>query len=99
MYVFVFIHVFIRQFHTLQTSYLWYYLNSSRMDMLNKLKSAVSSALPGIPLAKDFEMLDQTGSAGPGLLWKIHDGITRTTKQVCGLTSDPAFKMYSLVVN
>ncbi|XP_064601195.1 SCY1-like protein 2 [Liolophura sinensis] len=51
------------------------------MDVLNKLKSAVSSALPGIPLAKDFEMLGQTGSAGPGLLWKIHDGMKRTTKQ------------------
>jgi SCY1-like protein 2 len=57
------------------------------MDMFNKLKSAVSSALPGNPLSKDFEVYGQIGTAGPGLLWKIYSGMKRTTKQVHILTS------------
>lgn len=52
------------------------------MDMFNKLKSAVSSALPGNPLSKDFEVYGQIGTAGPGLLWKIYSGMKKTTKQV-----------------
>ena len=53
------------------------------MDMFNKLRSAVSSALPGNPLAKDFDVLNHVASGGPGLVWKIYNAIKKTTKQVC----------------
>ncbi|XP_014768329.1 SCY1-like protein 2 isoform X1 [Octopus bimaculoides] len=51
------------------------------MDMFNKLKTVVSNALPGNPLSRDFELLSQIASAGPGLLWKVYNGVKRTTKQ------------------
>ncbi|ESP05108.1 hypothetical protein LOTGIDRAFT_151904 [Lottia gigantea] len=51
------------------------------MDMFNRIKSAVSSALPGNPLQRDFDTHSQIGSGGPGLLWKIYSGVKRTTKQ------------------
>ncbi|KAK6184566.1 hypothetical protein SNE40_007015 [Patella caerulea] len=51
------------------------------MDMLNRLKSAVSSALPGNPLSRDFDTHSQTASGGPGMLWRIYNGVKRTTKQ------------------
>ena len=52
------------------------------MEMFNKIKSAVSSALPGNPLSKDFELYGQIASGGPGMLWKIFAGMKKTTKQV-----------------
>lgn len=51
------------------------------MDMFNKLKTVVSNALPGNPLSRDFEVSNQIASAGPGLLWKVYNGVKRTTKQ------------------
>ncbi|XP_069132809.1 SCY1-like protein 2 isoform X2 [Argopecten irradians] len=51
------------------------------MDMFNKIRSAVSSALPGNPLSKDFDVLNHIASGGPGLSWKIYNGIKRTSKQ------------------
>ncbi|XP_062616324.1 SCY1-like protein 2 isoform X2 [Saccostrea cucullata] len=51
------------------------------MDVFNKLRSAVSSALPGIPLSKDFDVSNHIASGGPGLSWKIYNAIKRTTKQ------------------
>lgn len=51
------------------------------MDVLNKLRSAVSSALPGNPLAKDFDVLNHIASGGSGLVWKIYNAIHKTTKQ------------------
>ncbi|XP_021338936.1 SCY1-like protein 2 [Mizuhopecten yessoensis] len=51
------------------------------MDMFNKIRSAVSSALPGNPLSKDFDVLNQVASGGSGLSWKIYNGIKRTSKQ------------------
>ncbi|XP_052064177.1 SCY1-like protein 2 isoform X2 [Mytilus californianus] len=51
------------------------------MDMFNKLRSAVSSALPGNPLSKDFDVLNHIASGGPGLVWKIYNAIKKTTKQ------------------
>lgn len=52
------------------------------MDVFNKLRSAVSSALPGNPLSKDFDVSNHVASGGPGLSWKIYNAIKRTTKQV-----------------
>nr|XP_022321420.1 SCY1-like protein 2 [Crassostrea virginica] len=51
------------------------------MDVFNKLRSAVSSALPGNPLSKDFDVSSHIASGGPGLSWKIYSAIKRTTKQ------------------
>ncbi|KAL4224685.1 SCY1-like protein 2 [Mactra antiquata] len=51
------------------------------MEMFNKLKSAVSSALPGNPMSKDFDVYDLIATAGPGLLWKVYNGTKKTTKQ------------------
>lgn len=51
------------------------------MDVFNKLRSAVSSALPGNPLSKDFDVSNHVASGGPGLSWKIYNAIKRTTKQ------------------
>lgn len=50
--------------------------------MFNKLRSAVTSALPGNPLSKDFDVLNHIASGGPGLVWKIYNAIKKTTKQV-----------------
>ncbi|XP_052802181.1 SCY1-like protein 2 isoform X2 [Mya arenaria] len=51
------------------------------MDMFSKLKSAVSSALPGNPMSKEFEVYGQIATAGPGHVWKIYNGVKKTTKQ------------------
>uniref|UniRef100_A0A0N5AAP7 Protein kinase domain-containing protein n=1 Tax=Syphacia muris TaxID=451379 RepID=A0A0N5AAP7_9BILA len=59
------------------------------MDYLNKLRSTVTSvaaqvsnALPGNPIVREYEILTQVGSAGPGLSWKIYNGKKRSTQQV-----------------
>lgn len=51
------------------------------MDYLTRLKNSVTSALPGNPVTREFEVHHHRASAGPGLLWKVYDGIKRTTKQ------------------
>ncbi|XP_041365074.1 SCY1-like protein 2 [Gigantopelta aegis] len=51
------------------------------MDMFNRLKSAVTNVLPGIPLARDFDVNSQVASAGPGQLWKVYSAVKKTTKQ------------------
>lgn len=53
------------------------------MDVLNRIKSVVSSALPvGNPITGEFEILGHRASGGPGLVWKIYDAIQKSTKQV-----------------
>jgi len=53
------------------------------MDVINRLKSAVTNVLPvGNPVTNEFEILGQRASGGPALLWKVYDGIQRSTKQV-----------------
>lgn len=58
------------------------------MDMLNKLKSTVtttvsqlSGVLPGNPVTREYEVGKLIGSAGPDLLWKIYSGYKKSTKQ------------------
>ena len=50
--------------------------------MFNKIKSAVSSALPGNPMSRDFDVFGQIATGGPGLVWKIYNGVKKSTKQV-----------------
>ena len=52
------------------------------MEMLNRLKSTVTGALPGNPITREFEIGVHCASGGPNLLWKIHNGVKKTTKQV-----------------
>lgn len=55
------------------------------MDVINKLyssvSSTVSSVLPGNPVTREYEVIEQIGSAGIGLLWKIYKGYKKTTNQ------------------
>lgn len=52
------------------------------MDMLNRLKSAVTSVIPGNPLSRDFDIQGQVASTGPGLLWKVYTAVKKSTKEV-----------------
>ncbi|XP_077994616.1 SCY1-like protein 2 [Glandiceps talaboti] len=54
------------------------------MDMLNRIKSTVQSTvgqLIGNPLSREFDIQSQHGSAGGGYLWKVYDGVKKSTKQ------------------
>ena len=56
----------------------------STMDVINRLKSAVTNVLPvGNPITSEFDILGQRASGGPALLWKVYDGVQRSTKQAC----------------
>ncbi|XP_063072861.1 SCY1-like protein 2 [Engraulis encrasicolus] len=57
-------------------------------SMLNKLKSTVTkvtadvtSAVMGNPVTREFEVGQHIASGGPGLCWKIYNGIKKSTKQ------------------
>jgi hypothetical protein len=59
------------------------------MDYLNKIRSTVTSvaatvsnALPGNPVLREYEVVAQIASAGPGLSWKIYSARKNSTKQV-----------------
>uniref|UniRef100_A0A914XMK5 Protein kinase domain-containing protein n=1 Tax=Plectus sambesii TaxID=2011161 RepID=A0A914XMK5_9BILA len=67
-------------------------LNQVDMEYLNRIRSTVtsvaatvSSALPGNPLLREYEVLTQIASAGPGLSWKIYSGRKHSTKQSVAL--------------
>lgn len=49
--------------------------------MLGRLKKTVSSVI-GNPVCRDYEFTIQTGTCGPGGLWKIYDGRKKSTGQV-----------------
>jgi len=60
------------------------------MDVINRLKSAVTNVLPvGNPITNEFDILGQRASGGPALLWKVYDAVQRSTKQarLCTLTN------------
>ena len=48
------------------------------MSLLGKLKTAIK----GNPVIKEYEIGKQVASAGPGLLWKVHNAIKKSTQQV-----------------
>ena len=53
------------------------------MDYLKKLKDSVSNVLPvSNPVFAEFEVQSHRASAGPGLMWKVYDAVSKTTKQV-----------------
>lgn len=58
-------------------------------SMLNKLKSTVTkvtadvtSAVMGNPVTREFEVGRHIASGGPGMSWRIYNGIKKSTKQV-----------------
>ncbi|VDN00875.1 unnamed protein product [Thelazia callipaeda] len=57
-----------------------YYLNRIR-STVTAVAAQVSSALPGNPVARDYEVLSQVASAGPALSWKIYAAQKRSTKK------------------
>ena len=65
-------------------------------SMLNRLRDTVSStvyhvtnnlstALPGNPLTREYELLREIGSAGPGLCFKIYEATKKSTKEQASL--------------
>ena len=64
-------------------SWAWFIFNPlvslfSKMSFLGKLKTAIV----GNPVLKEYELVKHVASAGPGLLWKVYNGIKKSTKQV-----------------
>lgn len=47
------------------------------MSLFGKIKSAVM----GNPVTREYELGKHIASAGPGLLWKVHSGVKKTTRQ------------------
>ncbi|OTF76817.1 SCY1-like protein [Euroglyphus maynei] len=65
-------------------------------SMLNRLRDTVSAtvyqvtnnlstALPGNPLTREYEILKPIGSAGPGLCFKIYEATKKSTKEQVSL--------------
>lgn len=68
---------------------IYHLIYVSRMDVINKLRSTVTSVsnslstvLPGNPVTREYEVVRHIASAGPGLLWKIFQGVKKSTKEV-----------------
>ncbi len=49
-----------------------------KMSFLGKIKAVVR----GNPVTREYEIGRHIASAGPGLLWKVHSGLKKSTKQV-----------------
>ena len=47
------------------------------MAFFDKIKSAVM----GNPVTREYELGKHVASAGPGLLWKVHCGLKKSSKQ------------------
>ena len=65
-------------------------------SVLNRLRDTVSAtvyqvtnnlstALPGNPLTREYELVRQVGSAGPGLVFKIYQAVKKSTKEDASL--------------
>ena len=48
------------------------------MSFFGKIKSAMM----GNPVTRDYEIGRQVASAGPGLMWKVHQATKKSTRQV-----------------
>ena len=54
-------------------------VRQTKMSLFGRIKSAVM----GNPVTREYEIGRHVASAGPGLMWKIHDGIKKSSRQVC----------------
>ncbi|KAH9287332.1 SCY1-like protein 2 [Echinococcus granulosus] len=50
-------------------------------SVINRLRNTVSSALPGNQVSREFDLEEQVGSSGPGLLWKLYSATKRSSKE------------------
>ncbi|XP_017474626.1 PREDICTED: SCY1-like protein 2 [Rhagoletis zephyria] len=50
-----------------------------------QVTSNVSTALPGNPLTRQYELIRQVGSAGPGLVFKIYEAVKKSTQEDAAL--------------
>ena len=48
------------------------------MSFFGKIKSAMM----GNPVTREYEIGKQVASAGPGLMWKVHQATKKSTRQV-----------------
>ena len=53
-------------------------VRQTKMSLFGRIKSAVM----GNPVTREYEIGRHVASAGPGLMWKIHDGIKKSSRQV-----------------
>lgn len=68
------------------------------MSLFGKIKTAIK----GNPVLKEHEVGKHIASAGPGLLWKIHNGVKKSTQQVTHLREiriRGVFKGVSVIVD
>uniref|UniRef100_A0A0N4ZT31 Protein kinase domain-containing protein n=1 Tax=Parastrongyloides trichosuri TaxID=131310 RepID=A0A0N4ZT31_PARTI len=54
-------------------------------DTVSQVAAQASKVLPGNPITREYEVKELIATAGPGLLWKIHCGFKRSTKQKCAV--------------
>ncbi|CEF63111.1 Novel protein [Strongyloides ratti] len=54
-------------------------------DTVSQVAAQASKVLPGNPITREYEVKELLATAGPGLLWKIHCGYKRSTKQKCAV--------------
>lgn len=50
--------------------------------VFSKLKTKVSSALPGNPLIREYDIGNLVGNAGPNGWWKLYLAKKKSTQQV-----------------
>uniref|UniRef100_A0A0K0EI18 Protein kinase domain-containing protein n=1 Tax=Strongyloides stercoralis TaxID=6248 RepID=A0A0K0EI18_STRER len=54
-------------------------------DTVSQVAAQASKVLPGNPITREYDVKELIATAGPGLLWKIHSGYKRSTKQKCAV--------------
>ena len=55
---------------------------SKLKNTLTSTVNEISAALPGNPLLREYDAGCQVASAGPNNLWKIYEGMKKSTKAV-----------------
>uniref|UniRef100_A0A8D8FQB3 SCY1-like protein 2 n=2 Tax=Culex pipiens TaxID=7175 RepID=A0A8D8FQB3_CULPI len=74
------------------------------MDVINKLYSTVSQTvsqislvLPGNPVTREYDVLKHTASAGRGCVWKIYNGVKKSTREEASifLLEKKQFELYA----
>lgn len=58
---------------------------SATVGTMYQVTSNLSTALPGNPLTREYELVRQVGSAGPGLVFKIYEAVKKSTKEDAAL--------------
>lgn len=56
-------------------------LRNTVSNTVFSVTEAVSTALPGNPVTREYEILSLVASGGPCLVWKIYNAIKKSTRQ------------------